>query len=189
MIRRPMLWSVVLLAGAAGALASWPREHQGPAAVALAPALAQGKLVQREPAPPPREVPRPPALPRPHVDPEPERSDDDLAMTQAESFDSLLERQGRDLTRREVVTDRARQAFAQAESDGIYLGAIECSESLCRVEVQLDDVDARRAFDHVISKIPAGTGEAFVYIENDDDLDIEVYVSPDDRPLPFPQNE
>jgi hypothetical protein len=156
-------WCVPVLVGVAGLLAFLP------------PSLSR-----REPAPEK-------FSPRPWIERLPERANDALALAQAQEYDALLNRQDRDPVQQDLLEARARQAFLRAESQGIHLERTECGQTLCRLEIQLEDIAARQAFDRVASRLLENGGEGFAYLENEDDLDIEVYVSRDGS-LPPHQN-
>lgn len=120
---------------------------------------------------------------RPAVEQDPEEAATQLA----HALDERLDTEPVDPEWKGTVSNKLTTYFAAEHAAGSSVKKAECRSTMCRVEVAHESMDAKDRFvDHVSSMLPPRS-QAFVHIEANDDLDIEVYVLREGQSFPTTQ--
>lgn len=125
-----------------------------------------------------------PQVTTPVVADEPEIDGNEHAREVADGFEQSLGEQPVDVEWAEGMQARFDQFFATEQVAGSHVGAVDCRSTLCRIEVSFDDQGGRDALIGEVSGLLEPNAQGFAHIEDDEDLEIQVYLSRQDTMLP-----
>jgi hypothetical protein len=126
----------------------------------------------------------PEAAPEAVPDPDPEIDGQEHARAVAESLEQDLVDQPADAEWAATMDERFGAFFGAQQLAGSRLGAVDCRSTLCRLEVSFTASGDREALIDQVSSLLEPNAQGFAHIEDDDDLEIEVYLSRQDTTLP-----
>lgn len=129
-------------------------------------------------------APAPDAAPTSEPDPYPELDGNEHAQAVAESVEQHLLEQAVDTEWAAGMQARFDELFANERLTGSHVGAVDCRSTLCRLEVSFDDLTGRDALVDAASSLLEPNAQGFAHIEDDEDLEIQVYLSRQDTVLP-----
>lgn len=177
MNHRLVLMSIAILCGAVGIAAFLPRSvPPDPVRASLLGPVPRPVAVSRAGAP---SRPRPETS-APLVLPDPAAIDVDEAVRTA-SWDDRIRSERTDTEWRSEVS--ARLELALGDMPGIAYDPPQCGATLCRIEVDLADEEARDQFTRRLGRLPGPGGEGLVHAETDDDPQVVVYLTRDGEHL------
>ncbi len=162
-----------------------PGEGEAPASGALRGVTAQAP---RSPSPSPQRVEEEDALPASAKErlEASDRSSDPLEAAREISRDmgEYLKTEDRDGQWAGEMRQRFDGYFLPDRLPGVTLASSDCRATLCKLEVDLTDENAKESFDATMSALIDPEGEAFVHVEGEDDRHIEVYLARGGHTLP-----
>lgn len=104
----------------------------------------------------------------------------DLALT----YNTTLENETRDTTWEGERQSHFEHFFHAREVAGVRLQAAECRTTLCRLQVALDDQQAKAQLMHYMSALLEADAEGALVMEDDNALHVTVYLSRSGHTLP-----
>ena len=120
----------------------------------------------------------------PEPEPEPELTGQEYDRAVADGFEEQLEEQAVDPEWAQARREAFDSFFATDKVAGARLGEVICGSTLCRLEISLDTHDDRRLLLDEVSGLLEANAHGFAHIEDDDDLEIQVYLGRADTALP-----
>jgi hypothetical protein len=119
------------------------------------------------------------------VEDSPEGDDGDAWSARAATrYDEVVEVQPVDPEWSPVMRQHIQEFMSGGQRAGIHSGAADCRSTICRVEVNAQSRDDRDRLVADVSAMLEPEAEAFLHIEDDEDLDITIYVARGGTTLP-----
>jgi hypothetical protein len=116
------------------------------------------------------------ASPAPRPAPAPEEVVADV-YADVERLDDVIATEGVDPTWDRAVRQRA-DVFAATEAPpGAHVRKIACGQTVCRVDVDVDDEDALEGLTRVFGALLDPDAEGFAHVEGETDREVNVYLS------------
>lgn len=99
----------------------------------------------------------------------------DVAAEMAASFDARIDREQADSGWSQSMVDHLRETIQASFPAGVELHGAICRTTMCRLDMAFSDATAKEQFMLQVSRLLEGGAEGFAHIENEEDLEIEVY--------------
>lgn len=115
---------------------------------------------------------------------DPELDDRHYAQQVAQGLDEHLITEPVDAQWSASMQTRFDELFAAEALAGSHVGAVDCRTTLCRLDVSFDDPSRRVALVNQVSDLLEPNAQGFAHIEDDGDLEIQIYLSRQGTGLP-----